>query len=59
MIKPEVDNMSDGKTPLIIRILNKKCADGFCENPKEKFYCKSCPLVKESQRRFGVDVINQ
>jgi len=58
MIEPEIDNMSDGKTQLIIEILNELCKNGYCENPDQLILCrKNCPLAMESIKRFGVNIL--
>jgi len=57
VILKEIENIADGKTALIITILKEKCENGYCQNTVIPFTCEHCPIVRESKKRFGVDVI--
>ena len=53
------DKQYKGKTTSkLVEELRKRCSDGFCLGNQVSWPCKLCPLVKQSIKKWGIDVVS-
>ena len=48
----------DRTTRGLIEKIRKRCLDGFCLNRPQSWICDVCPLVKQSIKKWGIDVVS-